>query len=149
MSNDDFETRRIVIEPLVVSSEQVDEQPVEEEPPLLPTFFSSNLKLDYFKDELGNDFYSLVKAEKFPSIELVLKNEQLMQFLFHPHKISNEDCVEYFGRLHRLPNCISLAYHGYQFGVYNPRLGDGRAFLLGKIELSAQEHQSIEIGSKW
>jgi len=28
---------------------------------------------------------------------------------------------------------LRLRYHGYQFGQYNPDLGDGRGFLYGQV----------------
>ena len=38
-----------------------------------------------------------------------------------------------YGRFeHRVP-LLALRYHGYQFGTYNPQLGDGRGFLYGQL----------------
>ncbi|WP_181782641.1 protein adenylyltransferase SelO family protein, partial [Pseudonocardia pini] len=32
-----------------------------------------------------------------------------------------------------VPDTVALAYAGHQFGGYSPRLGDGRALLLGEL----------------
>ncbi|MEL6323997.1 MAG: YdiU family protein [Pseudomonadota bacterium] len=32
-----------------------------------------------------------------------------------------------------LPDPLALRYHGHQFGVYNPELGDGRGFLFAQV----------------
>ena len=36
---------------------------------------------------------------------------------------------------------LAMVYSGHQFGSYNPRLGDGRAMLLGEIEHAGQRHE--------
>lgn len=38
----------------------------------------------------------------------------------------------------REPRPVAMAYAGHQFGVYVPRLGDGRALLLGELEHHGQ-----------
>ena len=43
-------------------------------------------------------------------------------------------------------NSVATAYAGFQFGQYNPQLGDGRALLLG--ELSSPTHERVEIQLK-
>ena len=43
-------------------------------------------------------------------------------------------------------NSVATAYAGFQFGQYNPQLGDGRALLLG--ELSSPTHERFEIQLK-
>ena len=43
----------------------------------------------------------------------------------------------HFGRFEplpgNLPTPLALRYHGHQFDVYNPHLGDGRGFLFGQL----------------
>jgi len=34
---------------------------------------------------------------------------------------------------HNLPQPLAMKYHGHQFGVYNPELGDGRGFLFAQV----------------
>jgi len=49
--------------------------------------------------------------------------------------------VAHFGRFTALPGSLTtplaLRYHGHQFRVYNPEIGDGRGFLFGQARDSA------------
>jgi serine/tyrosine/threonine adenylyltransferase len=38
---------------------------------------------------------------------------------------------------------VAQAYAGHQFGVYNPRLGDGRALLLGELDTGNGDHGQL------
>jgi uncharacterized protein YdiU (UPF0061 family) len=38
-----------------------------------------------------------------------------------------------------------MVYSGHQFGVYNPRLGDGRGLLLGEVVNAAGEHWDLHL----
>ncbi|KCZ50222.1 protein adenylyltransferase SelO family protein [Hyphomonas pacifica] len=52
--------------------------------------------------------------------------------------LSKADQLSHFGRFKpldgNLPHPLALRYHGHQFGVYNPQLGDGRGFLFAQIQ---------------
>ena len=52
-----------------------------------------------------------------------------------PNEVKQPDFVEYFAGNKLLPGSqpLAMAYSGHQFGVYNPRLGDGRGLLLGEV----------------
>jgi serine/tyrosine/threonine adenylyltransferase len=51
-----------------------------------------------------------------------------------PAVISDADFTEAFGKFdHPAHPFLALRYHGYQFGQYNPGLGDGRGFLYGQV----------------
>ncbi|MDG9926718.1 MULTISPECIES: protein adenylyltransferase SelO [unclassified Pseudomonas] len=39
----------------------------------------------------------------------------------------------------------AMVYSGHQFGVYNPRLGDGRGLLLGEVVNQADEHWDLHL----
>ena len=39
----------------------------------------------------------------------------------------------------------AMVYSGHQFGVYNPRLGDGRGLLLGEVVNQAGEHWDLHL----
>ncbi|MBE9059849.1 YdiU family protein [cf. Phormidesmis sp. LEGE 11477] len=41
---------------------------------------------------------------------------------------------------------LALRYHGYQFGQYNPYLGDGRGFLYGQVQTASG--QLLDLGTK-
>ncbi|MEZ5987310.1 MAG: YdiU family protein [Hyphomonas sp.] len=58
--------------------------------------------------------------------------------------------VAHFGRFEplpdNLPRPLALRYHGHQFGVYNPQLGDGRGFLFAQLRDSAG--RLLDLGTK-
>lgn len=76
------------------------------------------------------------RAEDIPDPQLLVLNEPLATELgLDPDFLSSADGM---GLLtgHRLPvdaTPVAQAYAGHQFGWYAPRLGDGRALLLGEI----------------
>src|SRR2546426_828073 len=45
-----------------------------------------------------------------------------------------------------LPQPLALRYHGHQFGVYNPALGDGRGFLFA--QLRDDRGRLLDLGTK-
>jgi len=48
-----------------------------------------------------------------------------------PQTVTDDHFIAAFGKFQaRRP---LLRYHGYQFGQYNPDLGDGRGFLYGQV----------------
>jgi serine/tyrosine/threonine adenylyltransferase len=51
--------------------------------------------------------------------------------------LSDEEWVAHFGRFEplpgNLPRPLALRYHGHQFRVYNPDIGDGRGFLFAQL----------------
>ncbi|MBO9527254.1 MAG: YdiU family protein, partial [Sphingobium yanoikuyae] len=52
-------------------------------------------------------------------------------------RLDDEAWVAHFGRFAPLPDAqpqpLALRYHGHQFRVYNPDLGDGRGFLFAQL----------------
>ncbi len=86
-------------------------------------------------ESLGNDYYDDVVAADFPKHILRFRNDDLLVKLgLDPLAVSDEDVVEAFGKFANPPQpLLALRYHGYQFGQYNPGLGDGRGFLYGQV----------------
>lgn len=101
------------------------------------------LTLDYEPalERLGDDYYDLVPAAEFPQHILRFRNDPLLTKLgLEPTSVQDSDFVEAFGRFHHAPRpLLALRYHGYQFGEYNPFLGDGRGFLYGQVRGSDGE----------
>ena len=58
--------------------------------------------------------------------------------------------VRHFGRFEplpaNLPEPLALRYHGHQFRVYNPELGDGRGFLFA--QLRDDQDRLLDLGTK-
>ena len=55
--------------------------------------------------------------------------------------------IAHFGRFEPLPGSfaqpLALRYHGHQFQIYNPDLGDGRGFLFAQLDDDATAGCSI------
>ncbi len=85
-------------------------------------------------ESLGSDFYSVVSAASFPQHILRWRNDDILrQIGLTPEEVKDEDLIEAFGHFRSVRPLLAMAYHGYQFGVYNPQLGDGRGFLYGQV----------------
>jgi uncharacterized protein YdiU (UPF0061 family) len=103
------------------------------------TFLSPNpfLNLDYepAMENLGDDYYDRVTAAEFPQHILRFRNDSLLPLLnLNPNSVKDEHFVESFGKFKdNIRSLLALRYHGYQFGEYNPFLGDGRGFLYGQV----------------
>ncbi len=87
-------------------------------------------------------FYSKTKAENFPKLKIILKNEDLIKILnlegnnfdnFLIKSINNQEI-----------NSFSQAYAGHQFGYFTI-LGDGRATLLGEHVNIKKEKYDIQL----
>ena len=62
------------------------------------------------------------------------RNDDLLQQLgLDPKDVSDDHFIEAFGKFEGREPLLALRYHGYQFGQYNPFLGDGRGFLYGQV----------------
>lgn len=86
-------------------------------------------------ESLGTDYYDDVVAADFPQHILRFRNDDLLVTLgLEPQQVSDEHFIEAFGKFDNPPQpLLALRYHGYQFGEYNPGLGDGRGFLYGQV----------------
>ncbi len=86
-------------------------------------------------EALGTDYYDDVVAADFPQHILRFRNDEVLtQLGLDPTQVSDEHLIEAFGKFANPPHpLLALGYHGYQFGEYNPRLGDGRGFLYGQV----------------
>lgn len=94
------------------------------------------LHLDYIPalESLGDDFYDLVAAAEFPQHRLRFRNDDLLARLgLEQAAISDGHFIAAFGQFRGREPFLALRYHGYQFGQYNPFLGDGRGFLYGQV----------------
>ncbi|MBD1924909.1 YdiU family protein [Trichocoleus sp. FACHB-90] len=93
-----------------------------------------NLNYDSALEALGDDFFDEVAAAEFPKHILRFRNDELFPKLgLKPEEVTDEDFIEAFGKFQGRKPFLALRYHGYQFGEYNSRLGDGRGFLYGQV----------------
>lgn len=84
--------------------------------------------------DLGDDYSDVVTAAEFPRHQLRFRNDAvLVQLGLNPRMVEDQDFREAFGLFHAPHGLRAMRYHGYQFGQYNPQLGDGRGFLYGQV----------------
>jgi len=64
--------------------------------------------------------------------------------------LSDESWIEHFARFKPLPDNmpqpLALRYHGHQFRVYNPEIGDGRGFTFA--QLRDGKNRLLDLGTK-
>ena len=87
--------------------------------------------------DLPEDFHSRLAPTPFSKPPyLVSFNEAAAALIdLDPNEAARPEFVDYFsgGRLLPGSDPIAMLYSGHQFGHYVPRLGDGRAILLGEV----------------
>lgn len=85
-------------------------------------------------EALGYDYFDEVAAAEFPDHILRFRNDGLLPLLgLSPEDVTDADFIQAFGKFQGVRPFLALRYHGYQFGEYNSRLGDGRGFLYGQV----------------
>ncbi|MDQ8757339.1 YdiU family protein [Sphingosinicella sp. LHD-64] len=85
---------------------------------------------------LGDDFYVVVEAADFPQTILRFRNDRAAAAV-GLDSLTDADWIRHFGCFAPLPDNLreplALRYHGHQFRVYNPDIGDGRGFLFAQL----------------
>ena len=85
-------------------------------------------------ESLGESYWDVVEAARFPRSQLRFRNDGVLHQLgLDAQQVSDADLEEAFGRFEGRVPFLALRYHGFQFGNYNPQLGDGRGFLYGQL----------------
>ncbi|MGF1589681.1 MAG: YdiU family protein [Pleurocapsa sp.] len=106
-----------------------------------------NLEYQSVMQNLGDDYYDVVAAAEFPAHYLRFRNDKLLPLLgLQPGLVSDADFIDAFGKFNGVRPFLALRYHGYQFGAYNPFLGDGRGFLYG--QLRGVDRNLYDLGTK-
>ncbi|MET0247880.1 MAG: protein adenylyltransferase SelO family protein [Sphingomonas sp.] len=86
--------------------------------------------------ELGPALYDPVVPADFPQTILRFRNDRAAVEI-GLDGLSDADWIRHFGRFRPLPGSLeqplALRYHGHQFRVYNPEIGDGRGFLFAQM----------------
>jgi len=98
---------------------------------------------------LGPDFYDPVAPADFPQAILRFRSDRAAATV-GLDSLSDEEWVEHFARFaplpENLPEPLALRYHGHQFRVYNPDIGDGRGFLFAQMRDAAD--RLMDLGTK-
>jgi uncharacterized protein YdiU (UPF0061 family) len=90
-----------------------------------------------------------VAAADFPKTILRFRNDRSASTV-GLDALSDEEWIAHFGRFQPLPDNLpaplALRYHGHQFQVYNPDLGDGRGFTFA--QLRDRDGRLLDLGTK-
>ena len=85
--------------------------------------------------ELGEGHYDPVEPARFPQAILRFRNDRAAAAV-GLDALSDDAWIARFARFEpfagSLPQPLALRYHGHQFRVYNPDIGDGRGFLYAQ-----------------
>jgi uncharacterized protein YdiU (UPF0061 family) len=98
---------------------------------------------------LGPELFDPVRAAEFPQTRLRFRNARWAARI--GLELDDAAWVGHFGRFQPLPGGfpepLALRYHGHQFRVYNPEIGDGRGFLFAQARDLA-DHRLLDLGTK-
>src|SRR3954447_16904971 len=96
--------------------------------------------------ELGPDFYDAVEPARFPQCEPRFLNARWAEQV----GLGDVDWAKHFCRFEpmadNLTQPLALRYHGHQFRVYNPEIGDGRGFTFA--QLRDEGGRLLDLGTK-
>lgn len=85
---------------------------------------------------LGDTFFDPVEAARFPETRLRFRNDRAAGEV-GLDTLDDAEWTAHFGRFMKLPGTLptplALRYHGHQFRVYNPDIGDGRGFTFAQL----------------
>jgi uncharacterized protein YdiU (UPF0061 family) len=99
--------------------------------------------------ELGPAFYDPVEPADFPQTILRFRNDRAAATVGLA-ALDDEAWIRHFGRFAPLPDNLTeplaLRYHGHQFRVYNPEIGDGRGFLFAQLRDGG--NRLLDLGTK-
>jgi uncharacterized protein YdiU (UPF0061 family) len=97
---------------------------------------------------LGPDFYDEVEPARFPTCTARFLNQRWAEQI--GLELEGEGWARHFCRfeplLDNLIHPLALRYHGHQFRVYNPEIGDGRGFLFA--QLRDDRGRLLDLGTK-
>ncbi|SMQ73545.1 Uncharacterized conserved protein YdiU, UPF0061 family [Altererythrobacter xiamenensis] len=99
--------------------------------------------------ELSDWIADPVTAADFPETQLRFRNDRWAAAV-GLSDLSDDQWRQHFGRFEpleaNLPQPLALKYHGHQFRVYNPDIGDGRGFLFAQMRDGAD--RLLDLGTK-
>jgi uncharacterized protein YdiU (UPF0061 family) len=100
--------------------------------------------------DLGDGFHDIVEPACFPA-HILRRRNQTWAGRVGLGALTDDEWIAHFGRFDPLPGSLArplaLRYHGHQFGVYNPDLGDGRGFLFAQLH-DAVDGRLLDLGTK-
>lgn len=110
-----------------------------------PAPYRADPKITSLGDKIGDP----VRPADFPDAILRYRNDRWAATV-GLDGLSDAEWIEHFARFKPLPDNLlqplALRYHGHQFRVYNPDIGDGRGFLFAQL----RDHlgRLLDLGTK-
>src|SRR5579863_1592077 len=99
---------------------------------------------------LGPEFADPVRPADFPAAIIRHRNDRAAATI-GLDRLTDEEWVSRFARFEPLPDNqpqpLAMRYHGHQFRVYNPDIGDGRGFLYAQVREAGTE-RLLDLGTK-
>ena len=99
--------------------------------------------------ELSDWLAAPVEPADFPQTQIRFRNDRAAGSVGLAG-LDDSAWAEHFGRFAplegNLPQPHALKYHGHQFRVYNPEIGDGRGFLFAQMR--GQDGRLMDLGTK-
>ena len=100
-------------------------------------------------EQISSFFADAAEPANFPKALLRFRNTRWSEQV-GLEKLEEPQWVAHFARFAplpgNLPQPLALRYHGHQFHVYNPDLGDGRGFLFA--QLKDRRGRLLDLGTK-
>lgn len=113
--------------------------------PVSPAAYRPDPKITSLGSKIGDP---VVPAD-FPKAIIRFRNDRWAASVGLDN-LDGEQWVRHFARFEPLPDNLSqplaLRYHGHQFRVYNPEIGDGRGFLFAQMRDGA--NRLLDLGTK-
>jgi len=99
---------------------------------------------------LGGEFYDPVESARFPQCTPRFLNQRWAERVGLNLDDDDDGWARHFCRFEPLPDNLTeplaLRYHGHQFRVYNPEIGDGRGFTFA--QLRDDRDRLLDLGTK-
>jgi uncharacterized protein YdiU (UPF0061 family) len=99
---------------------------------------------------LGGEFADPVAPAAFPATILRFRNDRAAASV-GLDTLTDDEWLAHFGRFEplpgNLPTPLAMRYHGHQFRVYNPEIGDGRGFLFAQLR-EIENGRLLDLGTK-
>lgn len=106
------------------------------------------LSFDNVYSQLPEEFWQAVAPQPLMNMHLISVSQPAAALIdLDYHAAQKPGFIDFFTGAKSWPGSrpIAMCYAGHQFGVYVPRLGDGRAILLGQVRNSANELWDIQV----
>jgi uncharacterized protein YdiU (UPF0061 family) len=99
--------------------------------------------------EVADFLADQVRAADFPETILRVRNDRAATEV-RLDGLTDDEWIGHFGRFEplsgNLAQPLALRYHGHQFRVYNPEIGDGRGFLFAQLQ--DRRRRWLDLGTK-